>query len=114
MRLIFIIIIIILHVELCKCKNNTEETIDYYNKLLIGDTSKLSELNMFLTAMPKGGDLHHHYSGSIYVETYLNWISKHNFCVYYENNQKLNIEKYRLETKLEGLSEEAKKNLSHC
>jgi hypothetical protein len=27
----------------------------------------------FLTAMPLGGDLHHHLSGSVYAETYLAW-----------------------------------------
>ncbi len=33
-------------------------------------------LNLFFTRMPKGGDIHHHYSGSIYAETYLDWIKK--------------------------------------
>ncbi|ATB70828.1 Adenosine deaminase [Sulfurospirillum diekertiae] len=31
-------------------------------------------LNLFFTQMPKGGDLHHHYTGSIYAETYLEWV----------------------------------------
>lgn len=30
-------------------------------------------LTEFLTAMPLGGDLHHHLSGSVYAETYLAW-----------------------------------------
>ena len=30
-------------------------------------------LRDFLTAMPLGGDLHHHLSGSVYAETYLAW-----------------------------------------
>ena len=28
-------------------------------------------LRIFFSAMPKGGDLHHHYSGSIYAEKYI-------------------------------------------
>jgi adenosine deaminase len=42
---------------------------------------KTSELQMFLTMMPKGGDLHHHYSGAIYAEQYLEWVDKQGFCV---------------------------------
>ena len=29
-----------------------------------------------MTRMPKGGDIHHHFSGTIYVETYLDWIKE--------------------------------------
>ena len=36
---------------------------------------------MFFTQMPKGGDLHHHYSGAIYAEQYLDWIDKQGWCV---------------------------------
>lgn len=35
----------------------------------------------FLTAMPKGGDLHNHLSGSIYAESYLRWAAEDNLCV---------------------------------
>ncbi len=35
----------------------------------------------FLTAMPKGGDLHAHLSGSIYAESYLRWAAEDNLCV---------------------------------
>ncbi|CAF3000964.1 unnamed protein product [Rotaria sp. Silwood2] len=58
--------------------------------------------------MPKGGDLHHHYSGSIYAETYLNWVGTHNYCVYREDNAALNIQKYRIESKVSELSSAAK------
>ena len=30
-------------------------------------------LTAFLTAMPKGGDLHNHLSGAVYAEKYLEW-----------------------------------------
>ncbi|RBL89897.1 amidohydrolase family protein [Chitinophaga flava] len=35
-------------------------------------------LTAFFTAMPKGGDLHHHYSGSVYGETYWEILSDNN------------------------------------
>lgn len=39
-------------------------------------------LQDFLTAMPLGGDLHHHLSGSVYAETYLAWAEADgDFCI---------------------------------
>lgn len=36
----------------------------------------------FLIAMPLGGDLHHHLSGSVYAETYLGWAAADgDFCI---------------------------------
>lgn len=32
-----------------------------------------AKLTAFMQQMPKGGDLHHHYTGSVYAETYLNY-----------------------------------------
>ena len=46
-----------------------------YNSMLEGDEPNVAKLNLFFTRMPKGGDLHHHYTGSIYAETYLDWVS---------------------------------------
>ncbi|UJR11814.1 hypothetical protein I4U23_015994 [Adineta vaga] len=89
-------------------QKNIDETAQYYEKLIQGDTSKLSELNIFLSHMPKGGDLHHHYSGSIYAETYLTWVAKHNYCIYREDDKVLKIQKFRIETKVSELSEAAK------
>lgn len=37
---------------------------------IVGDSVAL---NQFLAAVPKGGDLHMHLSGSVYAETYLGW-----------------------------------------
>ena len=43
----------------------------YFDKIKqSGDNAKLTQ---FMALMPKGGDLHHHYSGALYVETYLDW-----------------------------------------
>ncbi|MET0322789.1 MAG: adenosine deaminase [Duganella sp.] len=49
--------------------------------LVAGKEPKLAELTMFFTLMPKGGDLHHHYSGAIYAEQYLRWVDKEGYCV---------------------------------
>jgi adenosine deaminase len=40
-----------------------------------------SLLLAFLTAMPKGGDLHNHLSGAIYAENYLRWAADDGLCV---------------------------------
>lgn len=41
-----------------------------------GGEPNIAMLNLFMTKMPKGGDLHHHYSGTIYAETYLKWVKE--------------------------------------
>jgi adenosine deaminase/adenosine deaminase CECR1 len=61
---------------------NGQTTARYYEKLLAGDAPQLAELNLLMNLMPKGGDLHHHYSGAIYAETYLDWLGKEGYCVY--------------------------------
>ena len=39
-------------------------------------------LGQFLTAVPKGGDLHNHLSGAIYAETYMDWAhTEGGFCI---------------------------------
>ncbi|HEX4456428.1 MAG TPA: adenosine deaminase, partial [Polyangia bacterium] len=43
-----------------------------------GDATQLSA---FLTSMPKGGDLHHHLSGAVYAETYLDWAAAASDCI---------------------------------
>lgn len=40
-----------------------------------------AELQMLTALIPKGGDLHHHYSGSLYVETYLEWVKKADYKI---------------------------------
>lgn len=44
-----------------------------YQSFLSDKATNTAQLNLFFKAMPKGGDLHHHFSGSIYAETYLDW-----------------------------------------
>ena len=69
---------------------NEAATARHFASLLAGPAPKLSELTMFFTQMPKGGDLHHHYSGAIYAEQYVSWLDKQGFCV--------NKTTYRIET----------------
>ncbi|GEP49822.1 adenosine deaminase [Flavobacterium noncentrifugens] len=40
-----------------------------------------SALFSFFSMMPKGGDLHHHYSGSIYAETYIDYVFQKDFYI---------------------------------
>jgi adenosine deaminase len=61
----------------------------YYKQLITGSQAngkpQLAELTMLMNMMPKGGDLHHHYSGAIYAESYLDWVEKQNYCIYRNN-----------------------------
>lgn len=59
---------------------NEAATTRHYASLIAGEP-KTAELTLFFTQMPKGGDLHHHYSGAIYVEQYLDFVDKQGYCV---------------------------------
>lgn len=49
----------------------------YYEKLRSGGSkSDVAELRLFLSLMPKGGDIHHHFSGATYAESYLDMVRK--------------------------------------
>jgi adenosine deaminase/adenosine deaminase CECR1 len=56
--------------------SNYGTTNQYYSQLISGGTPNVAELNLFANMLPKGGDIHHHYSGAIYAETYLDWVGK--------------------------------------
>jgi adenosine deaminase len=49
-----------------------------------------AKLRAFFSSMPKGGDLHHHYDGSIYTETFMDYSVKNNFWL---NVNTLDIQK---------------------
>lgn len=53
----------------------------YFSTLGSGTQPKLAELSLFFSTMPKGGDLHHHYSGAIYAEQYLDWVERAHYCI---------------------------------
>lgn len=59
---------------------NEAATARHYAALIAG-TPKTAELTLFFSQMPKGGDLHHHYSGAVYAETYVDFLEKRGFCV---------------------------------
>jgi adenosine deaminase/adenosine deaminase CECR1 len=60
--------------------SNQEITARHFASLVSG-APKTAELSLFFTMFPKGGDLHNHYSGSIYAEQYLEWVDKQGYCV---------------------------------
>lgn len=53
-----------------------QKTSRFYEGMFDGGKPNIARLNLFFTRMPKGGDIHHHYTGSIYAETYLDWVAK--------------------------------------
>ena len=59
---------------------NEAATARHYASLIAGEP-KTSELTLFFTQMPKGGDLHHHYSGSVYAESYVDFLDMQGYCV---------------------------------
>jgi adenosine deaminase len=58
------------------------------NEILEKIRPNRSALFGFFSMMPKGGDLHHHYSGSIYTESYIDYIFQKDF---YINEETLEI-----------------------
>src|SRR5437660_2283412 len=38
-------------------------------------------LRQFLEAMPKGGELHNHLTGSVFAESYLQWAADDQICI---------------------------------
>jgi adenosine deaminase len=71
-------------------KSNEAATARYLASLVGGHDARLAELTMFFTQMPKGGDLHHHYSGALYAEQYVEFLDKQGYCA--------NKLTYRIET----------------
>ena len=69
---------------------NEAATARYFAQLVGGHDAQESALTMFFSQMPKGGDLHHHYSGAIYAEQYVDFLDKQGLCV--------NKVTYRIET----------------
>jgi adenosine deaminase/adenosine deaminase CECR1 len=70
--------------------SNEAVTARHYAALIAGATPQASELTMFFSQMPKGGDLHHHYSGALYAEQYVDFLDQQGLCV--------NKQTYRIET----------------
>jgi adenosine deaminase/adenosine deaminase CECR1 len=71
-------------------KANEMATMKHYAALIAGDAPQAAELTLFFSQMPKGGDLHHHYSGAIYAEQWVDFLDQQGLCV--------NKTTYRIET----------------
>lgn len=98
-----------------KLKQNRNATNHYYTQLIQSTNSaqpRLAELSMLMTMLPKGGDIHHHYSGSIYAETYLDWVGQHGFCVYRESDAANKLEKFKVESRPAQIAAASKTCLS--
>lgn len=76
-------------------KQAEQLTAQYYRSLL-GPQPKLSELQWFANRLPKGGDLHHHFSGAMYGETYLDWVEQKALCIMKQNEPALKLRQYQI------------------
>ncbi|TLU85966.1 MAG: adenosine deaminase [Chlorobium sp.] len=56
-------------------------TKSWYNKLISTAKPDIAKLRFFFTLMPKGGDIHQHFTGSLYAENYLDWINKEGYWI---------------------------------
>lgn len=61
--------------------NANEAATARYFASLTGAEPKQAELTLFLSQMPKGGELHHHFDGAIYAEKFLEWIDRKGYCI---------------------------------
>jgi adenosine deaminase len=83
----------------------------YYAAMIAGVSPNIAGLTLMMTLMPKGGDLHHHYSGSLYAETFLDWVKEKGFCVWKQDNpQRQGAFKFTIESKPQELTEDVKPN----
>jgi hypothetical protein len=90
---------------------NLQTARQYYEAMIKGASPNIAGLTLMMTLMPKGGDLHHHYSGSIYAETFLDWVGEKGFCVWKQDNlQRKGAFKFTIESKPEELTDDVKPN----
>jgi adenosine deaminase len=54
------------------------QRIDKYFESIRDNTAALTA---FFSQMPKGGDLHNHYSGSVYAETYISYVVQQDYAI---------------------------------
>jgi adenosine deaminase len=78
--LIYLLPVLVMLISCCNTRNRNLETTDRYFEKIKKEGDRAG-LTMFFTQMPKGGDLHHHYSGALYVETYLDWAAAEHFQI---------------------------------
>lgn len=63
---------------LCFRVTFSQVTIDEYFEKIRNNNATLTA---FFSQMPKGGDLHHHYSGSVYAETYWEFVVREDYWI---------------------------------
>lgn len=67
---------------------HSQDVESYFKKI----RNNRASLTAFIQQMPKGGDLHHHYTGSVYAETYIAFVVEED---YYINTNTLQVLKNR-------------------
>ncbi len=75
----FVIIAFLLQACAVNLNNNEHITEVYFQEIL--NSNDKANMGLFFSLMPKGGDIHHHYSGALYAETYLDWAAKKGQCI---------------------------------
>jgi adenosine deaminase/adenosine deaminase CECR1 len=75
-------------------KANYQATERYYQNIISQVSPPIVELQQFIHYLPKGGDIHHHYVGALYAETYVDWVEQKGYCIYRDN--------FKIETQLEA------------
>src|SRR5690349_20895178 len=80
---------------------------DYFQKI----RNNRAELTAFISQMPKGGDLHNHYSGALYAETYFTRAVENDFWLNTETLQvSANAKTDKEWAKFSALNKEGKLN----
>lgn len=74
--ILFIAFLIIFPCAHAAVTADQRQTARLYESMFHDGQADVAKLNLFFTRMPKGGDIHHHYTGSIYAETYLSWVDR--------------------------------------
>lgn len=84
-NLILLIAMLFLYPITVHAKENAISTYhatkSWYNKLIATAKPDIAKLRLFFTLMPKGGDIHQHFTGSLYAENYLDWINKEGYWI---------------------------------
>lgn len=80
---LFTILVLLISQAACLNSNASDmrRTAQLYKSFIQATPVNTAQLNLFFSQMPKGGDLHHHYSGSIYAETYLEWVKQKGYWI---------------------------------
>jgi adenosine deaminase/adenosine deaminase CECR1 len=86
-KILFLLISILFIFLIPIYANDTEKTEAYFKKV----RENQAMLTAFFNGMPKGGDLHHHFSGSVYAETYFKVAVEKNFSINLETGDSYQI-----------------------